>query len=205
VSVAGSDWRNIYVMDTETKRLLDDEISDAKFTGISWKGNEGFYYSSYEAPGGSKLSAMTNNHKLYFHKLGIPQTEDILVFGDDENPRRYVGGYVTEDGKYLIISAANSTTGNELFFMDLDHPQKGIIPIVEDMENSHYVLTSKDNWLFIHTNLNAPNKRSIKVDIANHRIAEGEEVIAETENVLEASTAGGKIFASYLKDAITEI
>lgn len=205
VSVAGSDWRNIYVMDTETKRLLDDEISDAKFTGISWKGNEGFYYSSYEAPGGSKLSAMTNNHKLYFHKLGTPQTEDVLVFGDDENPRRYVGGYVTEDGRYLIISAANSTTGNELFFLDFEHPQKGIVPIVEHMESSHYVLTSKGDHLFIHTNLDAPNNRILKIDVANPSLHKGQEVIPETENVLDASTAGGKIFASYLKDAITEV
>ncbi|HLW20106.1 MAG TPA: prolyl oligopeptidase family serine peptidase [Cyclobacteriaceae bacterium] len=205
VSVAGSDWRNIYVMDAETQDLLEDEISDAKFTGISWRGNEGFYYSSYEQPGGSKLSAMTNNHKLYYHQLGTPQSQDQLVFGSDENPRRYVGGEVTEDGRFLIISAANSTTGNELFFMDLENPQKGIEPIVTDMENSHDILTSQDNFLYIHTNLNAPNNRVVKVDIANPSVHNGEEIIGETENVLNTSTAGGKIFASYLKDAITEV
>ena len=205
VSVAGSDWRNIYVMDTENKNLLEDEISDAKFTGISWKGNEGFYYSSYEKPGGSKLSAMTNNHKLYFHRLGTPQADDELIFGDDENPRRYVGGYVTEDGRYLVISAANSTTGNELFLMDFENPQQGIVPIVKDMENSHYVLTSKGDDLYIHTNMGAPNNRILKIDVANPSLTAAQEVIAETENVLDASTAGGKIFASYLKDAITEV
>lgn len=205
VSVAGSDWRNIYVMDTETKNLLEDEISDAKFTGISWKGKEGFYYSSYEKPGGNKLSAMTNNHKLYYHRLGTPQSQDELVFGDDENSRRYVGGYVTEDGRYLVISAANSTTGNELFFMDLENPQRGIVPIVEDMENSHYVLTSEGDYLYIHTNLGAPNNRILRIDVANPSLHESQEVIAETENVLDASTAGGRIFASYLKDAITEV
>ena len=205
VSVAGSDWRNIYVMDAETQDLLEDEISDAKFTGISWRGNEGFYYSSYEQPGGSKLSAMTNNHKLYYHQLGTPQSQDQLVFGNGENPRRYVGGEVTEDGRFLIISAANSTTGNELFFMDLENPQKGIEPIVTDMENSHDILTSQDNFLYIHTNLNAPNNRVVKVDIANPSVHNGEEIIGETENVLNTSTAGGKIFASYLKDAITEV
>src|SRR5690606_29978635 len=104
-----------------------------------------------------------------------------------------------------IISAANSTTGNELFFMDFDNPQRGIVAIAGDMDNSHYVLTSKDNFLYIHTNLNAPNNRVIKVDIANPSLAQGQEVIGETENVLDASTAGGKIFASYLKDAITEV
>lgn len=205
VSVAGSDWRNIYVMDAETQDLLEDEISDAKFTGISWRGNEGFYYSSYEQPGGSKLSAMTNNHKLYYHQLGTPQSQDQLVFGNGENPRRYVGGEVTEDGRFLIISAANSTTGNELFFMDLENPQKGIEPIVTNMENSHDILTSQDNFLYIHTNLNAPNNRVVKVDIANPSVHNGEEIIGETENVLNTSTAGGKIFASYLKDAITEV
>src|SRR5690606_20797753 len=178
-SVAGSDWRNIYVMDAETQDLLEDEISDAKFTGRSWRGNEGFYYSSYEQPGGSKLSAMTNNHKLYYHQLGTPQSQDQLVFGGDENPRRDVGGAVTEDGRLLIITAANSTTGNELFFMDLENPQKGIEPIVTNMENSHDILTSHDNFLYIHTNLNAPNNRVIKVDIANPSVHNGEEIIGE--------------------------
>jgi len=192
-------------MDAETKELLADEISDAKFTGISWKGNEGFYYSTYEQPGGSKLSAMTNNHRLYFHRLGTPQSDDQLIFGKDENPRRYVGGYVTEDGRYLIISAANSTTGNELYFMDLQNPGKGIVPIVENMDNSHYVLTSNGEHLYILTNLNAPNNRIVKVDIVSPSVVDAEEVIAESPNVLEASTAGGKIFASYLKDAITEV
>src|SRR5690606_12673705 len=205
VSIAGSDWRNIYVMEVETRELLADEISDAKFTGISLKGNEGFYYSTYEQPGGSKLSAMTNNHRLYFHRLGTPQSDDQLIFGKDENPRRYVGGYVTEDGRYLIISAANSTTGNELYFMDLQNPGKGIVPIVENMDNSHYVLTSNGEHLYILTNLNAPNNRIVKVDIVSPSVVDAEEVIAESPNVLEASTAGGKIFASYLKDAITEV
>ena len=205
ISVAGSDWRNIYVMDSEAKTLLKDEIHDAKFTGISWKGNEGFYYSSYEMPGGSKLSALTNNHKLYFHRLGTPQSEDQLVFGDDDSPRRYVSGSVTEDNRFLIISAANSTTGNELFFLDFQDPEQEIQPLVNNMDNSHDVLTSKENYLYIQTNLNAPNKKLVRVDTRNPQTDKWSEVIGETENVLETSTAGGKIFATYLKDAITEV
>jgi prolyl oligopeptidase len=116
VSVAGSDWRDIYVMDADSKTLLKDKIADAKFTGISWKGEEGFYYSTYEKPDGSKLSALTNHHLLYFHRLGTSQEEDELTFGNPEDPRRYVSGRVTEDQRYLIISAANSTTGNALYF-----------------------------------------------------------------------------------------
>lgn len=205
VSVAGSDWRNIYVMDTDTWVLHADTITDAKFTGISWKGNEGFYYSTYDQPGGSKLSAMTNHHKLYYHQLGTSQSEDLLIFGDHKNPRRYVGGYVTEDERFLIISAANSTTGNELFFVDLQDPRRAIVPVVTNMENSHYVLTSKDESLYIHTNLDAPNNKIVKVDIADPALDNGQELIGETDYVLDASTAGGKVFASYLKDAITMI
>src|SRR5690606_23003248 len=92
-----------------------------------------------------------------------------------------------------------------LFFMDFENPQRGIVPIIQDMENSHYVLTSKGDHLFIHTNLDAPNNRILKIDVATPSLNESQEVIPETENVLDASTAGGKIFASYLKDAITEV
>ncbi|KEO73015.1 prolyl oligopeptidase family serine peptidase [Anditalea andensis] len=205
VSVAGSDWRDIYVMDTKTKELKKDKIQDAKFTGIAWKGNEGFYYSTYEKPGGSKLSALTNNHKLYYHKLGTDQSEDKLIFGDDNDPRRYVGANVTEDQQYLIISAANSTTGNELYFQNLKDPNSKIVPLVKGMENTHYVIHSKDNSIFIFTNLNAPNNKIVKTDISKLAPENWTDLIPETENVLSPSTGGGKIFASYLKDAITEV
>ncbi|WP_304517235.1 prolyl oligopeptidase family serine peptidase [Cecembia rubra] len=205
VSVAGSDWRDIYVMQTSNKELLEDKILDAKFTGIAWKGNEGFFYSTYEKPGGSKLSAFTNNHKLYYHQLGTEQSQDVLVFGDDKNPRRYVGASVTEDGKYLIITAANSTTGNELFIQDLSRPMSPIVPIVSNMDNTHYVVDHQDGELYIFTNLNAPNNKLVKTKISELPSENWTDLIPETENVLSVSTGGGKFFASYLKDAITEV
>jgi prolyl oligopeptidase len=205
VSVAGSDWRDIYVMDTESKVLLEDKIIDAKFTGIAWKGNEGFFYSTYDKPDGSKLSAFTNNHKLYYHQLGTDQSQDVLVFGDDKNPRRYVGASVTEDGKYLVISAANSTTGNELYIQDLSRRISPIVQMVDNMENTHYVIDHKDGKLFLFTNLNAPNNKIVKTGIAYLMPGNWTDVIPETENVLDISTGGGKLFASYLKDAITEV
>jgi prolyl oligopeptidase len=205
VSVAGSDWRDIYVMDPNSKELLDDKIIDAKFTGIAWKGTEGFYYSTYDKPDGSKLSALTNNHKLYFHKLGTNQSEDVLVFGDDANPRRYVGASVTEDGKYLVISAANSTTGNELYIQDLTKIFSPVIPMVSDMENTHYVVDHQDGELFIFTNLNAPNNKLVKTRIDALAPQHWKDVIPETENVMDISKGGGKFFASYLKDALTEV
>lgn len=205
VSVAGSDWRDIYVMDAASKTLLKDQIADAKFTGIAWKGKEGFYYSTYDKPDGSKLSAFTNNHKLYYHQLGTEQSQDVLVFGDDNNPRRYVGASVTEDGKYLVITAANSTTGNELYIQDLSRPMSPIVPIVADMESTHYVVDHQNGELFIFTNLNAPNNKLVKTSIAFLAPENWTEVIPETENVMDISTGGGNLFASYLKDAITEV
>jgi prolyl oligopeptidase len=205
VSVAGSDWRDIYVMQADNKELLVDKIVDAKFTGIAWKGNEGFFYSTYEKPGGSKLSAFTNNHKLYYHQLGTDQSQDVLVFGDDQNPRRYVGASVTEDGKYLVITAANSTTGNELYIQDLSRPMSPIIPIVANMDNTHYVVDHQDGELYIFTNLSAPNNKVVKTKISELAAENWKDLIPETENVLSISTGGGKFFASYLKDAITEV
>ncbi|SEA34519.1 prolyl oligopeptidase [Porphyromonadaceae bacterium KH3R12] len=114
ISEGGSDWRKVIIMDVTSKAILGDTLIDIKFSGLSWKGNEGFYYSSYDKPTGSELSAMTDQHKLYYHKLGTSQSEDKIVFGLDQK-RRYIGGYVTEDDKYLIITAANSTYGNELY------------------------------------------------------------------------------------------
>jgi prolyl oligopeptidase len=205
VSVAGSDWRNIYVMQTGSKELLADKIVDAKFTGIAWNGKDGFYYSTYDKPDGSKLSALTNNHKLYYHKLGTSQSEDKLIFGDDKNPRRYVGAGVTEDGKFLVISAANSTTGNELYLQDLTKPNAPIVQIVADMDNNHSIEDHQDGVFFIHTNYKSPNYRLVKMTLEAPNKDQWVDLIPETENVLSISSGGGKIFASYLKDAITEV
>ena len=130
ISEGGSDWRKVIVMNTLTKEIIGDTLIDIKFSGISWQGNEGFYYSSYERPKGSELSAMTDHHKLYFHKLGTSQSDDKVVFGADVK-RRYVGGYVTEDGRYLVVSAAISTTGNELYIKDLSKPASNFVTVVE--------------------------------------------------------------------------
>ncbi|MEY4106209.1 MAG: hypothetical protein RL181_551, partial [Bacteroidota bacterium] len=115
ISEGGSDWRKVMVMDVRTRQLIGDTLRDVKFSGISWKGNEGFFYSSYDKPKeGSALSGLTQYHKLYYHRLGTPQSQDQLVFGGEKTPRRYISGYVTEDQRWLVITAAESTTGNEL-------------------------------------------------------------------------------------------
>lgn len=202
ISISGSDWREVYVIDVNTKRNLDDKLVDVKFSNISWKGNEGFYYSSYDKPTeGSQLSGITQYHKLYYHKLGTPQSEDELVFGGDITPRRYIGGYVTEDQRYLVITAAESTSGNELYVQDLKKAGIKIEPIITGYDNESYVLYSKDDELFIHTNLNAPNNRVVKASINALSPNQWVDVIAEKDMVLSSNTAGGKIFATYLEDA----
>jgi len=204
ISEGGSDWRKIITIDAISREIIGDSLKDIKFSGISWKGNEGFYYSSYDRPSGSELSAMTDHHKLYYHRAGTPQSEDVIVFGADLK-RRYVSGYVTDDGRYLIISASVSTTGNELYIMDLSVKNPVLKVIVGNFENNHYVVDNDGTKLFIYTDLNAPNGRVVSVDAGNPSAENWKDFITETENVLSVSTGAGYFFANYLKDAITYV
>lgn len=202
ISKAGSDWRTVIFIDAKTKKEIDAPLVDVKFSGLSWKGNEGIFYSSYEKPKGSELSAKTDEHKLYFHELGTAQKTDLVVFGDKVK-RRYVGGSVSEDDRYLFISAANSTSGNELYLKDLSDPFSKIIPIVSNFDFDVDVIDNLGSKLFILTNINAPNKRIVSVDASNPGTENWVDFIPETDNVLSPSTGAGYIFATYMKDAIS--
>lgn len=205
ISEGGSDWRKVIVMNAEDKTIIGDTLVDVKFSGLSWFKNEGFYYSSYDKPDGSELSAKTDEHKLYYHKLNTPQSSDQIIFGD-KTKRRYVGGYVTDDQKYLVITAANATSGNELYLKNLSNPNAPIQTIVSGFDNDYSIIDSKDGKLFIVTNLNAPNKKLVAVDEANITDKNAwTDVIAETENVLDLSKAGGYFFAHYMKDAVSVV
>lgn len=202
LSEGGSDWRKVVVLKTEDKSVVGDTLIDVKFSGLAWRGNEGFYYSSYDKPkAGSALSAMTDVHKLYFHKLNAPQKDDELVFGGEDFKRRYIGAGLTEDERFLIVSAANTTSGNELWIKDLSDPSSKFVSVVDNMEKNHYIIDNDGNKLFIYTELNAPNGRIVTVDFAKPTPENWLDLIPETDNVLSPSTGGGKIFASYLKDA----
>ncbi len=203
-SAAGSDWNTITILDAVTKKKLETEILDVKFSGISWYKNEGFYYSSYDKPEGSQLSAKTDQHKLYFHKLGTPQKSDKVIFGDKEK-RRYVGGGVTEDNKYLIISASTSTSGNELYIKDLSKADSKIVTIVDNFETDNNIIENVGSKLYILTNKNAPNQKVVTVDASNPTPKNWKDFIPETKNVLSANTGGGYIFADYMKDAVTQV
>ncbi|MDO5655108.1 MAG: prolyl oligopeptidase family serine peptidase [Flavobacteriaceae bacterium] len=205
ISEGGSDWRKIIVIETETKKQIEDTLIDVKFSGISWKGNDGFYYSSYDKPVGSELSAKTNQHKLYYHQIGQKQSTDELIFGGEKTPRRYISGGVTEDGRYLVVSAAESTTGSEVYIRDLKNNQKDFSVILDNFDTTSYIVDSDGDDLYIITNLNAPNNRLVKTTIKNPHPSTWVDVIPETENVLSVSTAGGFLFASYMKDANDQV
>lgn len=206
ISEGGSDWRKVLVMDTKTGLLKGDTLYDVKFSGISWKGNEGFFYSSYDKPkAGSALSGLTQYHKLYYHQLGTPQSQDKLIFGGESTPRRYISGYVTEDQRWLVISAAVSTTGNELYLLDLSKPNAKVTPVVKGFDNEHAVVYSNGETLFIQTNLQAPNQRLVQVNAGNPQPQNWRDVIPERAEPLSISTGGGFLFAQYLKDALSVV
>lgn len=205
ISEGGSDWTKGIILNAKTRGKIGDTMQNMKFSGISWKGNDGFYYSSYDKPKGSQLSSKTDMHKLFYHKLGTPQSEDKLIFGGEATPRRYIGGYVTEDQQFLIISAANATYGNELYIQSLKAPNAPIVPIVTGFETETDIAHVEKGKLYILTNRNAPNRRLVITDAATPTPENWKELIAETKFPLSVSSCGGKLYAQYVKDAVSKV
>ena len=206
ISEGGSDWRKIIIIDTETKQGLEPRLIDVKFSDIAWYKNEGFYYSSYDKPQGSELSAKTDQHKLYYHKLGTAQQNDKVVFGaTPEQKRRYVGGTVTDDNRYLLISGAVSTSGNDLYLKDLTKPNSELVTILDHTNSDTYIIDNKGSQLFLVTNLDADNKKIVSVDVAKPTAEHWLDLIPETDNVLSVSTGGGYLFTEYMVDAIAKV
>ncbi|MDG2639264.1 prolyl oligopeptidase family serine peptidase [Vibrio parahaemolyticus] len=203
ISEGGSDWRKIFVIDTETKEQLEPEIVDAKFTSISWLDSKGFYYSSYDKPQGSELSARTEHHKLYYHELGTPQSEDKVIFGEQgAQIHRYVSGTTTTDDRFLIISGAESTSGNHLFYIDLQSDSQAIVTLRDTTQGDTYLIDSQDETLLLYTNLDAPNGKVVSYNTQTEQWAD---VIAEQEQPLEISKGGGYLFATYMVDVLSKV
>ncbi len=206
ISEGGSDWRKIITMDVVSKKIIEDTLVDVKFSGMSWYKDEGFYYSSYDKPKGSALSAKTDQHKVYFHKLGTPQKEDVLIFGGTkEEKHRYVGARVTEDNRFLIISASVSTSGNKLFLKNLEVPKSPLTTILNHTKSDTYLIDNVDDKLYLVTNLNAPNQKIVTVDTRDPKPENWVDFIPETKHVLNPSTGGGYFFAEYMVDAISQV
>jgi prolyl oligopeptidase len=206
ISDGGSDWRKAITLDTQTKKMVGDTLKNLKFTGISWKGTDGFYYSSYERPEeGEKLTQTNQNQKVYYHELGTPQSNDKIVFGDDIQ-RRTASGYLTEDERFLVVTASAGTSGNELYIKDLQNSSNGFTTVVGNQDNDQYVINSDGNQLIIYTNRDAPNYRVVTTNANNPGPENWTNLIPESEQTLTgASTAGGYLFLNYLKDAKSSI
>ena len=206
ISEGGSDWRKILIMDAASKTIKEDTLVDVKFSGISWYKNEGFYYSSYDKPKGSELSAKTDQHKLYYHKLGTSQKTDDVIFGAKASEKhRYVGGSVTEDNRYLVISASTSTSGNKLFIKDLSEKNGKLITIIDHFDSDTYLAENSQSKLYLVTNLNAPNKKVVTVDAKDPSPENWNDFIPETENVLSFNSGAGYFFAEYMVNAVSKV
>lgn len=206
ISEGGSDWQKIIVMDAINKKQVGDTMQDIKFSGAAWKGNEGFFYSTYERPkAGSFLAGVTDNHKLYFHAVGTAQKSDKLIYAGKNESIRYLGASVSENQRWLFIYAANSTYGNKLLVMDLTQPSAPVKTLVADIKNQHSVVDVDDNYFYIQTDRNAPTGKLMLAPIATPEENNWKTLIEAKPEVLSASAAGGSLFCSYLKDAVSKV
>ena len=204
ITEGGSDWRKAITIRVKDKSIVEDTLKNIKFSGISWKGNDGYFYSSYTVPKGeSKLSSKTQLHTVYYHKVGTPQSKDIFIFGGDKQPNRYVSAFVTEDQNYLIISAATTTSGNKLFVQSLKDENSKLIEIKDNYLHDFSYIFNKNETFYFYTNENAPNFCLLSLNIKD--LDNWNYVIPEKENVLRVSSAGQYLFANYLEDAKSKI
>lgn len=206
ISEGGSDWRKIIVMDLKRNEVLKDTLVDVKFSGISWYKDEGFYYSSYDKPKGSVLSSKTDQHKLFYHKIGTNQSDDLLIYGMEKDQKnRYINASVTDNDRYLIISASISTSGNKLLFKDLLKPDSDFVSVIDNYNSDSYLLDNVGSTFYVVTNLDAPNQKIVSFEADAPDQMNWNDIIPEREHVLNPSSVGGYFFAEYMVDAISRV
>ncbi len=206
VNRSGSDWTEFYVMDVASGQQLADSIGWAKFSGTAWRG-DGFYYSSYGQPtDGKAYSGKNEYHKVYYHRLGTPQSQDELIFEDADHPLRNHRLSVTEDERFLILYASQGTYGTEVRYRDLQRNDNTFRTILPGFDYEYSVVDNDGDHLLVYTNHGAPNYRVVRVNPRNPDPARWTEVIAEKPDKLASvSRAGDKLFASYLQDVATRV
>jgi len=206
-SQAGSDWQVAKVMNVDSKELLPDVINFIKFSGISWNSDDGFYYSRYPEPDESqKLTRQNQFHKVYYHTIGKPQSEDVLIYDDPEHPLRNVGASLTEDQRFLVLRKTEGTSGSEIWLKDMSQKNSAFNVLVKGFEGENSVVDNVGGKILLKTNLGAPNFRVVLVDPENPDKANWKTVIAERQELLQsANTVGGKLFLTYLKDASSRV
>jgi prolyl oligopeptidase len=206
---AGSDWEDAHIMNVNDKSLLKDELHFIKFSGASWKGDDGFYYSRYPAPDEkSKLTTQNQFHKVYYHKLGTLQSEDVLIYEDKEHPLRVVNTSLSEDEHFLVISKSEGTSGSELWVKDMKNKSANsdFILLVKGFDTESDFIDNDGDKLLVRTNDNAPNYKVVLIDPKNPLKENWQTVIPERKELLESvGTAGGKLFLTYLQDASSRV
>ncbi len=201
VQKAGSDWREIRVREIATGEDLEDIVEWVKFSGMAWK-DDGFYYSRYDAPKGSELTGKNEYHKVYYHKIGTPQSDDPLVYENKNHPLRNYGVGTTEDERFAFLSETESTSGNALYVKDLSVPGMNFIKLADGFDFDYNPIGNYGDDIYILTNENAPKYKLMRVKAPDYDKEKWDEVLPESENVLRSiDLAGGKIIASYMKDA----
>ncbi|MDO4165101.1 MAG: prolyl oligopeptidase family serine peptidase [Bacteroides sp.] len=202
ISRSGSDWTEIYVMDVQSGKLMDDHITWAKFTGAEWQG-DGFYYSAYDAPvAGKEFSNVNENHKIYYHKMGTPQTEDKLAYQNPKYPKRFYTCSVSEDETMQFLTEDGEDRGNALYVRNLRKPNSTFVPMTTDMSYRTYPIEVMDGKIYLITNYGAPKNRVMMADLNKPDREDWKEVVPEAEFVLsEAEVIGGRLFLTYDKDA----
>ncbi len=203
-SASGSDWVQIQVMEVESKKLLPDLVKWVKFSGAAW-GEDGFYYSRYDEPTGSALSAKNEYQKVYFHKLGTTQSEDKLIYEDKEHPLRYFTGSVSDDNEWLFVTASEGTHGTELLYKEVGSKEPFKV-LFEGFKYDYSVVDCRDDKLLVLTNDGAPNFRLIEVDLESKELAQ-RVVVPQSDDLLQwVSTAGeDALFVGHLVDASTQV
>ena len=209
ISRSGSDWQEYKVMELATKKTLSDTIEWVKVSTAAWQG-DGFFYSRYPAPAkGQEKASINENHQVYFHKIGTPQSQDVLVYQDAANPQRFHIVSTTEDERFAVLSVSErgkGKDGNALFVRDLSTGQKEFVPLVPTIDNDTFnVIDSVGGKLLVGTNKGAPNWKAVLIDPAQPAESSWKTILPERPEPLDgASSAGGKLFATYLKDVTTK-
>ena len=202
ISRSGSDWEEIFVIDLKTGELTSDHIEWAKFTGAAWKG-DGFYYSAYDAPvKGKEFSNVNSGHKIYYHKIGTPQSEDVLFYQNAAYPMRFYIVSVNEKETLMYLFEEGAGSGNNLFVRDLRQPESQFIQLTSNMDYQYSPVYDEGDRLWLYTNYGAPKGRIMTADIRQPGIDNWQELIPEQENVLGgADVINRQLFLTYQKDA----
>jgi prolyl oligopeptidase len=208
VSRGGSDWQELRVMEVATRKQMPDLVKWVKVSGAAWQG-DGFYYSRYPEPEkGKELSTRNENHQVYFHKVGDPQAQDTLVYEDQANPLRFHSVFTSEDERFAFLNISDrgkGKKGNAIFYRDNQKGQKTFTPIVAEIgDDSVGVIDNVDDKLLLFTDKHAPNGKVVLFDPQHPGEQNWKVTIPEKPEPLQnVTTAGGKMFATYLKDVTT--